>query len=286
MDGTVGGAGHAGEILRATAPDGILIGIDADEEAIAESERRLAGFGKRKILIQGNYSSLAKILFELNIREVDGILLDLGVSSHQLETAARGFSFSIDGPLDMRFDRNQKWSAYDLVNRYSEGELARIIREYGEETMARRIARAITGAREKSPIKSTGELASIISRAVPARAGRKKIHPATRAFQAIRIAVNNELADLLKVIDEGIDFLRPSGRFSIITFHSLEDRIVKNAFRSWERGCICPADVPVCTCCRQAKLKVFTRRPLTPGPDEIRFNPRARSAKLRTAERI
>ncbi len=286
VDGTVGGGGHAGEILKKIIPGGRLIGIDRDSEALAESEKKLAPFGDRKVLVEGNFADMAEILQELGIEKVDGILLDLGVSSHQLDTAERGFSFSADAPLDMRMDRGRGVSARDLVNSLPEQELKRIIREYGEDMMAGKIAKAIVARRRESAIETTRELAGIILNAVPPHVRRMKIHPATRTFQALRIAVNDELNHLYRAINEGTGLLKDGGRFVIISFHSLEDRIVKNQFRSWEKGCICPPDFPRCTCDRKARLKVLTRKPVVPGDEEVAANPRARSAKLRAAERI
>ncbi len=286
VDGTVGGGGHAEAILQNTAPDGLLIGIDADAEAIREAEQRLAPFGGRKILVRGNFADMKKILAEKNVGKVDGILLDLGVSSHQLDAAERGFSFTLDAPLDMRMDRDVRRSAADLVNTLPWQELAGIIRNYGEERMAGRIARSIAKAREDSPIRTTADLAGVVLRAMPAEAARQKIHPATRTFQALRIAVNDELNRLKKAMAGGMERLGPGGRFSVISFHSLEDRIVKNAFRNGEKGCICPPDLPVCACGKKPTLKVLTRKPVIPSDEEIRDNPRSRSAKLRTAERI
>lgn len=286
VDGTVGGGGHAYEILEQSAPEGMLIGIDRDKEALEEAESRLRGFGRRKVLVKGNFVDIAAILFELKIKSVDGILLDLGVSSHQLEEAGRGFSFAQEAPLDMRMDREQGFSAGDLVNNFAESELAKIIREYGEERMAGRIARAIVRKRSAAPILTTTELAAVVRQAVPAAYGRQRIHPATRTFQAIRIAVNDELVDLPRAIRSGIGVLSGGGRFSIIAFHSLEDRIVKNEFRRGEGGCTCPPRLPVCICQHKAVLKVLTKKPLRPGPEELARNPRARSARLRTAGRV
>ena len=286
VDGTVGGGGHAEAILLSTAPDGLLIGIDADADAVQESEKRLAPFGKRKILVKGNFADMDAILAERNIEKVDGILLDLGVSSHQLDTAERGFSFSTDAPMDMRMDRGRGTSAYDLIHTLSGEELERIIKVYGEERRARRIARSIVESRNHSPLRTTADLADLVVRAFPHEAGRQRIHPATRTFQALRIAVNDELASLHRAMVSGTERLKPGGRFSVISFHSLEDRIVKNAFRAGEKGCICPPDLPVCACGLKPTLKVLTRKPVTPGEMEIHDNPRSRSAKLRTAERI
>lgn len=286
VDGTLGGGGHARAILENTAPDGLLIGIDRDDDALLESEKRLQPFGQRKILIKGNFADIGEILTNLNIRTVDGILLDLGVSSHQLDTADRGFSFSLDAPLDMRMDQSSRYRAYDLVNLSPEKELRKVIRDYGEEPMAGRIARAILAKRASAPIRTTIELADVVCRAVRRQGVRKKVHPATRTFQAIRIAVNQELSNLSTAMDAGIDQLGQGGRFSIISFHSLEDRIVKETFRSWEGRCQCPPGLPVCQCQREAKLRVLTRKPLRPEASESETNPRARSARLRTAEKI
>jgi 16S rRNA (cytosine1402-N4)-methyltransferase len=286
VDGTVGGGGHAEAILENTAPDGILIGIDADSDALGAAEKRLARFGERTILVKGNFADMERILSEKKIGMVDGMLLDLGVSSHQLDTADRGFSFSQDAPLDMRMDQTRAASAADLVNTLPWQELARIIRDYGEERMAGRIARAIVKERTLSPIRTTTDLARVVVRAFPPDVERQRIHPATRTFQALRIAVNDELANLRKALTDGMERLKAGGRFSVISFHSLEDRIVKNAFRDGEKGCTCPPDLPVCACGGKPKLKVVTRKPVNPGDAEISGNPRARSAKLRTAEKI
>jgi len=286
VDGTLGGGGHAEAILLSTAPDGFLIGIDTDQDALREAERRLARFGKRKILVKGNFADMEEILAERNIGKVDGVFLDLGVSSHQLDTAERGFSFSMDAPLDMRMDRSRGRSAYDLIHTLSGEELERIIRDYGEERMARRIARSIVESRKLSPIRTTADLASLIVRAASRDAKRQRIHPATRTFQALRIAVNDELASLQRAILDGTKQLVPGGRFSVISFHSLEDRIVKNAFRTAEKGCICPVDLPICVCGLEPTLRILSKKPGTPGKAEIQHNPRSRSAKLRTAERV
>ncbi len=286
FDGTVGGGGHAYEILVRTDPDGVLIGVDRDEDALSESARRLEPFGDRALLVKGNFADIGNILSELGFQGVRGILLDLGVSSHQFDTPDRGFSFSLDAPLDMRMDQQSGVTAFDIVNGFPEEKLKKIIKDYGEEMMPGRIVRAISERRKLSPIKTTGELAAIIAGALPGRLKKKSIHPATKTFQALRIAVNNELENLHTAIESGIDMLEEGGRFSIIAFHSLEDRMVKNLFRSWEKGCICPPDFPVCCCNRRSKLRVLTRRPFMPGEAEIASNPRARSARLRTAVRI
>ena len=286
VDGTVGGGGHAYEILQKSSPDGLLIGIDVDDDALREAEKRLKPFGSRKILIKGNYADIKIVLGTLNIQAVDGILLDLGVSSYQLKTADRGFSFSLNAALDMRMDQSSGLRAYDIVNTYPEKELERIIKDYGEEIMAARIVKMISARRKISPIQTTAELADMIVKTSPLQYKSKNIHPATKTFQAIRIYLNNELLNLHDAINRGVDVLKKSGRYSIISFHSLEDRIVKNGFRSWEKGCICPPSFPICACQRNAKLKVLTRKPVIPGECEIESNPKARSAKLRTAERI
>jgi 16S rRNA (cytosine1402-N4)-methyltransferase len=285
VDGTVGGGGHALAILEQTAPDGLLIGIDRDSDALRASEKKLHSFGRRKILVKGNFADIGKLITDLNIEKVDGIILDLGVSSHQLDAGDRGFSFSSDAPLDMRMDQYSCYSACDLVNLSSEDELRKIIKAYGEEPMAGRITRAILTKRAAAPIRTTGELADVIYHAVPAAYRQRRIHPATRTFQAIRIAVNDELSNLRTAILNGTDMLKRGGRFSIISFHSLEDRIVKEAFRAAQKGCACPPDLPVCNCKGEPKLNVITKRPVYPGTDEVDSNPRARSARLRTAER-
>jgi 16S rRNA (cytosine1402-N4)-methyltransferase len=286
VDGTVGGGGHAQAILAATAPDGIVIGIDRDDDALSESARVLEAFGARTFLVKGNYADMKGILSRLGMERVDGIVLDLGVSSHQLETAGRGFSFTKPAPLDMRMDRDAPWTARELVNTADPRELKRILREYGEELQAGRIARAIVERRKAGPIETTDELAGIIASAMPARMSHGRIHPATRTFQALRIAVNDELESLHRGIASGIDSLKEGGRFSVISFHSLEDRMVKDLFRDASRGCRCPPDLPVCACGGRPRLRVITRKPVRPGEEEVEHNPRARSAKLRTAERI
>jgi 16S rRNA (cytosine1402-N4)-methyltransferase len=286
LDGTVGGGGHAEAILLNSAPDGRLIGIDADPEALVEAKRRLAPFADRTILVNGNFADMKTILAGLKIANVDGILLDLGVSSHQLDKGERGFSFSQDAPLDMRMDPSRGRSAAALIQALSAEGIERIIRDYGEEPKAKRIARAIVAQRAVAPIRTTGALAALILRALPRAAGHRRIHPATRTFQALRIAVNNELASLQCAMDDGVEMLRPGGRFCVISFHSLEDRIVKDAFRARARGCTCPADLPVCICGRKPALKILTLKPVLPGDEETGDNPRARSAKLRAAERI
>ena len=284
VDCTVGGAGHSYAILKET--DAFLVGIDCDDQALQYAEKRLAEFGSRKVLIKANFADLGKILKDLNIEKVDGVLLDLGVSSHQLDTEQRGFSFNQQALLDMRMDRSLKISAYDIVNSFAQDELENIIRLYGEEKMAARIARAISKKRQQSPIETTIELASIIASCMPAKLKWQKIHPATRTFQAIRIAVNNELDNIKPAIDAAAEALKPGGRLCVISFHSLEDRIVKNEIRFLGGVCTCPKDVPFCVCQKEAKLINLTPKVIVPAAEEIESNPRARSAKLRVARRI
>jgi 16S rRNA (cytosine1402-N4)-methyltransferase len=284
VDGTVGGAGHAYAILQAT--EGFLVGIDCDSDALLAAERRLAEFGARKVLVKANFAELGSVLKNLQLKKVDGVLLDLGVSSHQLDQAERGFSFNQQAPLDMRMDRSLQISAYDIVNSYAQEDLERIIRVFGEEKMAGRIARAISQKRRLSPLSTTVELADVIVSAMPAKFRRQKIHPATRTFQAIRIAVNSELECIKPAINSAVDMLTQGGRLCVISFHSLEDRIVKNEFRALTGACICPKDIPVCVCRREAKLRILTKKAVTPSAVEIEDNPRSRSAKLRVAERL
>jgi len=284
VDGTIGGAGHARAILEQT--QGLLIGIDCDADALRAAEERLAPFGSRKVLIKANFADLASVLKELQIDKVDGVLLDLGVSSHQLDTAQRGFSFSQSAPLDMRMDQELKLCAYDIVNHFTPTELENIIRLYGEEKMAARIARAISRVRQVSPIETTVALAGLVVSVMPAHMKRQKIHPATRTFQAIRIAVNRELDCIVPGIEGAVNALSVGGRIAVISFHSLEDRIVKNTFRDMASTCVCPKDMPYCICHKKAVLKVLTRKAVVPSIEETQQNPRARSAKLRVAERI
>ena len=283
VDGTIGGGGHACEILKRVLPGGYLIGIDRDPNALKAAEIKLAEFRNHFTLVHSNYIEMEQVLKELGIAEVDGILMDLGVSSHQLDDKERGFSYMQDAPLDMRMDPTESFSAYNVVNEYSQGELKRIIRDYGEERWADRIARFIVNNR---PIETTGQLAEIIKNAIPAGARRSGPHPAKRTFQAIRIEVNQELTLLSETIEKAVKLLRPGGRLCIITFHSLEDRIVKRAFRHLSNPCQCPPDTPICTCGRQAVVKVITRNPITPSAAEVSRNPRSRSAKARACEKI
>jgi len=284
LDGTVGGAGHAYEILRQT--DAFLVGIDCDIEALQAAEKKLTEFGSRKILVKANFADLSSVLASLKIEKVDGILLDLGVSSHQLDEAQRGFSFNQESPLDMRMDKDIRLSAYDIVNSFAQSELEKIIRTYGEEKMAGRIARTISQKRQLKPIETTTQLAAIVASSMPAKLKWQKIHPATRTFQAIRIAVNNELDNIKPAINDSIKVLKSGGRLCIISFHSLEDRLVKTEFRNLAGGCDCPKDIPYCVCQKKTDLKIITKKALLPSVAEIENNPRARSAKLRVAERV
>lgn len=285
VDGTLGMGGHSAEIASRLTT-GLLIGIDRDETAIERAGRRLAPFGERVRLVHGNFSDVAAILDRLEIPAVDGMLFDLGVSSPQLDEAERGFSYMQDAPLDMRMDGSASLSAYDVVNHWPEGELKRILYDYGEERYAPRIAAAIAKTRQTKPIETTLELVDVIRSAMPAAALREKQHPAKRSFQAIRIAVNDELEAVRVMMDTAPDKLRPGGRLAVISFHSLEDRIVKSGIRKREDGCTCPRDFPVCTCGFRQTLKSVSRKPILPSPAEQAANPRARSAKLRVAERI
>ncbi len=286
VDGTVGGGGHALEILKLSAPDGILIGIDLDCNALKEARKTLQPFGDRVKLVQGNYSRMAAILKSLNIERCDAILLDLGVSSHQLNAAERGFSFLRNGPLDMRLDQRSEVTAHSIINQTSKDRLETIIKNYGEEVMASRIAQAIVRKRSISPIETTSELENIIFHALPRHRRTGKINPATKTFQAIRIAVNNELDHLSTLIESAVDLLLPGGRLSIVSFHSLEDRLVKRGFAALAAACICPPKSPVCNCTGRARMRLITRRSITPSESERNANPRARSARLRTAERV
>ncbi|MFZ5596333.1 MAG: 16S rRNA (cytosine(1402)-N(4))-methyltransferase RsmH [Bacillota bacterium] len=286
VDCTLGGAGHGLEILKASTPGGRLVGLDRDGDAIRAASARLAEFGDRVSLVRSNFSELPGVLEQLGIEKVDGILCDLGVSSYQLDNPERGFSYMHDAPLDMRMDRRSGTSAAEMVNTLPVKELERIIREYGEEKFAGRIASFIAREREKAPIETTGRLVEIIKSAIPAGSRREGPHPAKRTFQAIRIAVNRELDVLRDAIPEMVDCLRDGGRICIITFHSLEDRIVKESFRELARGCVCPADFPVCVCGRKPLVRVIGSRGVAPSEVEVEENPRARSARLRVAEKV
>jgi 16S rRNA (cytosine1402-N4)-methyltransferase len=285
LDGTLGGGGHAEQILIQSSPEGQVLGLDWDDEAIVAAQGRLSRFGERLVVRQASFTAAKEILADLSWQSVDGVVLDLGVSSHQLESTERGFSFRGHGRLDMRMDRRQALDAHQIVNTFSATELQRIFREYGEEPHARRIAAAIIAARNSKPIQTTEELAGIVARAKGSRR-RREHHPATQTFQALRIAVNQELKQLERFLEHGYELLKPGGRMAIISFHSLEDRLVKNAFRKWDRECLCPPRTPRCNCGWSRKVKLLTKRPVLPSAQEIALNPRARSAKLRAVERI
>ena len=285
VDGTLGGGGHSFHIAERLTGGGRLIGIDRDGDALKAAAERLQPFQSRVTLVKDNYGNIRQVLGGLGIRQVDGILLDLGVSSYQLDTPERGFSYKTDAPLDMRMDREETRTAQDLVNDASEEELYRIIRDYGEDRFARRIAQEIVRARQQAPLETTGQLVEAIERAIPQKMKRTGGHPAKRTFQAIRIELNRELTVLDETLDTLIDCLRPGGRLCVITFHSLEDRIVKSRFRTAEDPCICPKDFPVCVCGRKSKGRVVTRKPILPSEQEREENPRAKSAKLRVFEK-
>ena len=286
VDGTLGGAGHAEEICKRLGEKGRFVGLDQDEEAVGPSRERLAVFEDKVSIVKSNYVHMKQVLDSQGIHKVDGILLDLGVSSHQLDDAGRGFSYREDAPLDMRMDREQPITAKDIVNRYPEAELAGIIYSYGEERYARSIARHIVREREHREIETTGELVDIIRRAMPAKAQNGKGHPAKRTFQAIRIECNQELEVLRQALDDMMDLLRDNGRLCIISFHSLEDRIVKNSFRKAENPCTCPPDFPVCPCGKKPRGKVLTKKPILPTEKEMERNSRSKSAKLRVFKRV
>ena len=285
VDGTLGGGGHAYEVLKRLGPLGRYVGIDQDAAAIEAAGERLAPFGNKVTIVRNNYENMDFVLKELGIDHVDGILLDLGVSSYQLDTLERGFSYKADTVLDMRMDQRQEITAKDIVNGYSESDLYRIIRDYGEDKFAQNIAKHIAAAREKEEIKTTGQLVEIIKAAIPAKIRMTGGHPAKKTFQAIRIELNHELDVLNRSIDKMIDLLKPGGRFCIITFHSLEDRMVKTRFRKNENPCTCPPSFPVCVCGNVSKGKIVTKKPVLPGEEELSDNKRAKSAKLRVFER-
>ena len=285
VDGTLGGGGHAYEICRRLGDKGSIVGIDQDEAAIEAAGIRLKDFGEKVTIVRSNYCEMKSVLQRLGIDKVDGIVLDLGVSSYQLDTAERGFSYREDAPLDMRMDRRQTMTARDIVNDYSEKDLYRVIRDYGEDKFAKNIAKHIVIEREKRSIETTGQLTEIIRGAIPMKFQKKSGHPAKRTFQAIRIELNRELDVLKDSLDDMIDLLNPGGRLCIITFHSLEDRIVKSAFKKNEAPCTCPKDFPVCVCGKVSKGSILTRKPILPGPEEMEENSRSKSAKLRIFER-
>lgn len=285
VDGTLGGGGHASLLCSRLGEKGRLIGIDQDEAAIKAASRRLAPFGSRVTVVRSNYVELPRILKELEIEKVDGIYLDLGVSSYQLDTPERGFTYREDAPLDMRMDQRKSRTAADIVNTYSQQELYRVIRDYGEDKFARNIAKHIVARREEKPIRTTKELADIIKAAIPAKMRAVGGHPAKQTFQALRIELNGELDVLTASIDQMIGALKPGGRLAVITFHSLEDRIIKNRFRENERPCTCPPDFPVCVCGKKSRGRVVTRKPIVPTKEEEEENRRSKSAKLRVFER-
>ena len=285
VDATLGGGGHAYEVCSRLGSQGRLIGIDQDADAIRAAGKRLECFGEKVTIVRSNYCDMKQQLQKLGIDKVDGITVDLGVSSYQLDTAERGFSYRVDAPLDMRMDQRQKMTARDIINDYSESELYRVIRDYGEDRFAKNIAKHIVAARAKKPIETTGELTAIIRASIPMKVQSTGGHPAKRTFQAIRIELNRELEVLSDTLDEMIDLLEEDGRICIITFHSLEDRIVKNIFRKNENPCTCPKEFPVCVCGKKPKGKVITRKPILPTKSEMEENPRAKSAKLRVFER-
>jgi len=286
VDATLGGGGHTARLLERSAPDGAVIAFDQDETAIAHAEPLKRQYPGRLTLVKANFAEMEERLRALGVTAVDGVLFDLGVSSPQFDLPERGFSYWHEGPLDMRMDRHQPLTAREIVNEWDERELARIIREYGEERFAASIARAIARARSKKPIETTTELAEIVKSAIPAAARRSGPHPARRTFQAIRIAVNDELGALERGVEAAFRALKPGGRLSVITFHSLEDRAVKRLFQTWAQGCICPPEFPVCQCGRKPWGRMVSRKPVTPSSEELERNPRARSAKLRAFEKL
>ena len=285
VDGTLGGGGHSYEIASRLSGKGQLIGIDQDEAAITAAGERLKEFGDRVIIVRSNYRNTKSILQSLQIEKIDGMMLDLGVSSYQLDTEERGFSYRYDAPLDMRMDKRQTLTARDIVNGYSEMDLFRVIRDYGEDKFAKNIAKHIVAARQQSPIETTGQLNEIIKAAIPAKMRAEGGHPSKRTYQAIRIECNKELEVLRDSLEELIGLLNPGGRLCIITFHSLEDRIVKSAFKKAENPCTCPPSFPVCVCGKVSQGKVITNKPILPGEEELERNPRAKSAKLRIFEK-
>ena len=286
VDCTMGGAGHSKEIVKRLSDKGLFIGFDQDKNAIATAKERLSEYSDRVRFVHSNFENIKEELAKIGVHNIHGVLADLGVSSHQLDEADRGFSYMQDAPLDMRMDVRCNFSAYDVVNTYSEEELAKIIKDYGEDNWAKRIAKFIVEERAEKPIETTGELVEVIKKAIPKKARIDGPHPAKRTFQAIRIEVNNELGVITKMIDDAVSIMNEGGRVCIITFHSLEDRIVKNEFRDLALDCVCPSHLPICQCDKESLVKVITRKPILPSAEEIEENPRSRSAKLRVAERI
>lgn len=285
VDGTLGGGGHASGICGALSAEGTLIGIDRDSDALRAAEERLAPYSCKKLFVQSNYADIKDVLDQLGINEINGALLDLGVSSFQLDNQERGFSYMKDAPLDMRMSQDDSFSAYQVINTYKEKELTEVIKKYGEEKWASRISRFIADSRREKPIETTGELVEIIKAAIPASARRSGPHPAKRTFQAIRIEVNDELGQLARAVSEFCDVLADQGRLCIITFHSLEDRIVKDIFNKRANPCTCPKEFPVCICGKKTDIKKVTGKPIVPTDEELEKNPRARSAKLRVIEK-
>ena len=286
VDGTAGGAGHSAVIASHLNDSGKLLALDQDETAVRVASERLAPFGTRAEVVHSNFKNLAAVCAERGIRQIDGLLLDLGVSSYQLDTAERGFSYRADAPLDMRMNRQNPLTAKQIVNEYSEDALRRILYEYGEERYASRIVSNILRARELAPIETTGELVEIIKRSVPAHSGDGGHHPAMRTFQALRVEVNAELDVIAPAIKSAVGLMKPGGRIAIITFHSLEDRIVKQTFASLTGGCTCPKSFPICVCGNRPQIKLVSRKPILPSARELAENPRSRSAKLRVAEKL
>ena len=285
VDGTLGGGGHAFEVCSRLNEQGRFIGIDQDAAAIEAASERLRDFGEKVTIIRSNYCEMKSRLHEIGVDKVDGIVIDLGVSSYQLDTAERGFSYRVDAPLDMRMDQRQQLTAREIVNTYSEADLFRVIRDYGEDKFAKNIAKHIVIERQKAPIETTGQLNEVIRHAIPMKFQKTAGHPSKRTFQAIRIELNRELDVLRESLDDMIEMLNPGGRICIITFHSLEDRIVKSAFRKNENPCTCPSHFPVCVCGNVSKGKVITRKPILPSEEELEYNSRSKSAKLRIFER-
>ena len=286
VDGTAGGAGHSSKIAQKLGEGGLLIPIDQDEDAIAVITERLAPYGDKVKIVRDNFSNIKSVLESLGIESIDGLLLDLGVSSYQLDTAERGFSYMANAPLDMRMDNRDARSAYNVINDYSADELKKIIYDFGEERFAPKIVAGIIQAREEAPIETTGELVEIIKKSIPSFARREELSSVKRVFQAVRIEVNRELDVIAPTIEAAVNMMKPGGRIVIITFHSLEDRIVKQTFASLASGCTCPKDFPVCVCGNKPKVKILTKKPILPSEAELAVNSRSKSAKLRVAEKI
>lgn len=284
-DGTLGGGGHSFEIASALGKNGHLIGIDRDTDAICAARERLKKF-ENVSYVHSNYNEIKNILNNLNIDKIDGALIDLGVSSYQLDCAERGFSYMEDAPLDMRMDKDADFSAYNVINEYSQEELTKIFYDYGEEKFSKRVAQLICETRKASPIKTTLELVELIKRSIPEKFRQKGSHPAKRVFQAVRIEVNSELEPLKQALEDFFDVLAPGGRLCVITFHSLEDRIVKQTFASFAKGCTCPKDFPICVCNNKPRGKIITNKPILPSAEELEFNKRSKSAKLRICEKL